>query len=127
MKGMALRDGKELYDQIGGKPGLAVEMLSNKRPKIFEPAKFKLRRIEEFRGKIVAHGIVHLEEAEGAELWDILTGKVNWHQRKPLPEPGAYVVVEFKNLAEEIMRLTIEVMDHIQRSTFRQPPSRGSL
>jgi hypothetical protein len=119
IKGIALRDDENLYEKIKGRPGFRIKTLMKENPETFEHVKKKMKRIETVRGNIIAHGIGHLEKARNGELWKILVHKKSWNQIKPLPESKAHVIIPFKNLAEETIKLTIEILDYLRRITLR--------
>jgi len=116
IKGIALRDNKELYQKIKGKTGFNINLLAKNYEKEFKPIEKQLREIQKSRGNVIAHGINIIEKkAEREELWKILMHEMNWHQKKPLPELGGYKILEFKNLAKNTIELTVEVLDYLQR------------
>ena len=115
IKGIALRDDEKLYEKIKGRSGFKIKILMQEHPEVFEHVKKKLEHIQDVRGKIIAHGIIHLEKARNGELWKILAHKKRWHQIKPLPESKAHIIIPFKNLAEDTIKLTIEILDYFRR------------
>lgn len=121
IKGIALRDDEELYQKITGKTGFKIETLTKYYEREFKPIEKQLKQIEKNRGNIIAHGVNILEEkAKRGELWEILTHEVIWHQKKSLLKLGGYTILEFKNLAEDTMELTVEVLDHLQGTYLKR-------
>lgn len=115
IKGIILRDNEDLFQKIKGRTGFNIKTLMKNYGNEFEIIETKLDKIIKNRGNIIAHGINILEEkAEKGELFEILTHKVDWHQKKPLTKTGGSEIIEFKNLAKNTLEHTIEVLDHLK-------------
>lgn len=126
IKGIALRDDDNLFQELRKKTGFCVNLLKKMYKKEFSPIEKQLKEIQENRGNIIAHGINIIEQkAKREELWEILTREIKWHEQVLSPNEGHYIIHEFKNLAERTIELTIDVLDYLQN--LRLDRSRARL